>query len=75
VYFPWNPLLTIITERRVYPFDNALFCLTQAGLEPRHETVRATVPPSPLIIYHEPVQGHFALRYFPEKMNPAARPR
>jgi hypothetical protein len=67
VYFPWNPLLTIIAERKIQPFDNALFCLVQARLEPDPALVRAAVPPDPVIIYHEPVQGHFALRYFPER--------
>ncbi len=60
IYFPWNPMLTIITERRVYPLDDALYGLATAGLEPPPEIIRATVPPGALLIYHEDPQSHFA---------------
>ncbi len=64
IYFPWDPLLTIITERRVYPLDDALYCLAVAGLEPPPEKIRATVPPDVLVVYHDNAYIKFAARYF-----------
>ena len=63
-YFPWNPLVTIISDHKIYPFDDALLCLWRAGLSPSMEAIRAAVPRDASIIYHEPVQSHFALNYF-----------
>jgi hypothetical protein len=63
-YFPWNPLVTIIADRRVQPLDDALYCLWNVGLEIPAEKVRAAVPRNPIILYEEPAQSHFALRYF-----------
>lgn len=65
LYFPWNPLLTLITDRKIYPFDDALFCLDRAGLAPPMAAVRAAVPPEAVLYYEEPAQSHFALNYFP----------
>jgi hypothetical protein len=65
IYFPWNPLLTIISERRVYPLDDALYCLAVAGLEPPPDAIRAAVPDGAVLVYHENAQSHFAARYFP----------
>lgn len=70
IYLPWNPLTTIITERKIYPFDEALHYLWLSRLEPPHAAIVAAVPADPLIIYQEPSQTHFALRYF---RKPAAR--
>jgi len=70
LYMPWNPLITIISDHRVYPFDDALYCLWLAHLAPRPEAVRAAVPPEAMILYQEPSQSHFALRYF----GPSTRP-
>ena len=64
-YFPWNPLVTLIADRRVQPLDDALYCLWHVGLEPPADKIRAAVPPNPIILYEEPAQSHFALRYFP----------
>jgi len=72
IYLPWNPLTTLITERKIYPFDEALHYLWLARLEPRREAILAAVPADPLIIYQEPSQTHFALRYFEKK--PATKP-
>jgi hypothetical protein len=74
IYLPWNPLTTIITERRIYPFDEALHFLWMAGLEPPREAIVAAVPAGAMIVYQEPAQGHFALRYFDAKAAPAAPP-
>lgn len=64
-YLPWNPLVTIITERRIYPFDDALLCLHRADLAPAPATVRAALPVRPIILYPDPVQSRFMLGYFP----------
>lgn len=64
VYFPWNPLPTLITDRRIYPFDNALFCLWAARFEIPAELVRAAAPAKPIIIYDEPAQSKMALEAF-----------
>jgi hypothetical protein len=72
IYLPWNPLTTIITERKIYPFDEALHYLWLARLEPPREAILAAVPPGAMIIYQEPSQSHFALRYFGQQANPPA---
>ncbi|MDI1250706.1 MAG: hypothetical protein PSV13_17725 [Lacunisphaera sp.] len=64
-YYPWNPLVTLIAERKIQPLDDALYCLWLAGLDPSAEKIRAAVPARPIIVYEEPAQSHFALRYFP----------
>ncbi len=74
IYLPWNPLTTIITERKIYPFDEALHYLWLARLEPAREAILAAVPAGALIIYQEPSQSHFALRYFGTQANPPAQP-
>jgi hypothetical protein len=63
-YFPWSPMITIIAERRVSPLDDALYCLWLNRLEPPPDKIRAAVPPDPIILYIEPAQSRFALRYF-----------
>lgn len=65
-YFPWNPLVTLIAEKKIQPLDDALYCLWLMKLEPPVEKIRAAVPARPIILYEEPAQSHFALRYFPE---------
>ena len=64
IYMPWNPLVTIIAERKIYPFDEALHYLWLSRLEPPHAAIRAAVTEGAFIIYHEPCQSHFALNYF-----------
>lgn len=64
IYLPWNPLTTVITERRIYPFDEALHYLWLARLEPPREAILAAVPAGALVVYQEPCQSHFALKYF-----------
>jgi hypothetical protein len=73
IYFPWNPLVTIITDKKIYPFDDALYCLWLAGLEPSAEQIHAAAPTSPYIFYAEPAQSHFALRYFPAHTGPTGK--
>lgn len=63
VYFPWNPLVTVLTERRVRPFDDALLCLERVGFPAEPAAVRAEIPSGALVVYPEPVQSMYALRY------------
>jgi hypothetical protein len=65
MYFPWNPLLTLITDKKIYPFDDALYCLWLGGLEVPVARVRGSLPPGVVVFYEEPAQSHFALNYFP----------
>ncbi len=69
-YFPWSPMITIIAERRISPLDDALYCLWLSKLEPPADRIRAAAPPDPIIMYLEPAQSRFALRYF--KSDPPA---
>jgi hypothetical protein len=64
-YFPWNPLIVLLAEGKLHPTDNALFLLWVMGLEPPAEKIRAAVPERPILVYEEPAQSKFALRYFP----------
>ena len=73
-YFPWNPLVTLMAERRIQPLDDALYCLWLARLEPPAEAIRAAVPGSPVILYEEPAQSRFALRYFSKAGQSVAPP-
>ncbi|HEY4300812.1 MAG TPA: hypothetical protein VGM73_08065 [Candidatus Didemnitutus sp.] len=63
LYLPWNPLLTLITDGRIYPFDDALLCLARAGLEAPRASVQKDIPHGALVVYPDPVQSQFALRY------------
>lgn len=66
VYFPWNPLVTVLTDRRVRPFDDALLCLDRIGFPAERAVVLADIPPGALVVYPDPVQSTFALRYLQE---------
>lgn len=66
-YFPWSPMITIITEHRISPLDDALYCLWLCRLEPPVDKIRAAVPSNPVIIYSEPAQSRFAMRYFDQR--------
>jgi hypothetical protein len=70
IYLPWNPLTTVITERKIYPFDEALRYLWLARLEPPRGAILAAVPAGALIVYQEPSQSYFALRYFNKGAQP-----
>jgi hypothetical protein len=63
LYLPWNPLLTLITDGRIYPFDDALLCLGRAGLEAPRASVQKEIPHHALVVYPDPVQSQYALRY------------
>jgi hypothetical protein len=75
LYLPWNPLITIISDRKIYPFDDALLSLWRAKLEPPREAIRAAIPAGAVIFYQEPSQSHFALNYFGPEARAAAEPK
>lgn len=75
IYLPWNPLITIVTENKIYPFDDALLSLWRADLEPPIAVIRAAVPAGAVIIYEEPSQSRFALNYFGPEARAAAHPK
>lgn len=64
LYLPWNPLITIISDGKIYPFDDALLCLWRAGLAPTPATVRGAMPAGAEVIYQTSNQSRFALTYF-----------
>ncbi|HET7538136.1 MAG TPA: hypothetical protein VFJ90_16870 [Candidatus Didemnitutus sp.] len=64
LYLPWNPIPTIIAERKIYPFDGALKYMWHAGVEPPRAAIKAAVPEGAALLYNEPSQSHFALNYF-----------
>lgn len=64
VYFPWNPLVTVLSERQVRPFDDALLCLERVGFPADRTEVLKAIPPGALVVYPDPVQSTFVLKYF-----------
>lgn len=74
-YYPWNPLITILSDRKVYPFDDALKCLWIAQLEPPAQVIRAAIPEGAVIVYHESSQSKFVLNYFGSESRAAAEPK
>lgn len=76
VYFPWNPLVTLMTDGKIYPFDDALLCLNRSGLAPSAAAVLRDIPRGALIVYPDPVQSRFALTYLTARRppEPAAKP-
>lgn len=75
IYFPWNPLITIISDRKVYPFDDAVKCLWIAKLEPPVDVIRAAMPKGAVIYYQEPSQSKFMLNYVETEARKDAFPR
>lgn len=75
IYFPWNPLITIISDRKVYPFDDAVKCLWIAKLEPPVAAIRAAMPKGAVIYYQEPSQSKFMLNYVETEARKDAFPK
>ena len=70
IYLPWNPLITILTEDKIYPFDNALLCLEIAGMPLPASVVRATIPPNSLILFPKFTQSARVLDYLGSANSP-----
>jgi hypothetical protein len=64
LYLPWNPLITMISDGKIYPFDDALLCLWRAGLSPSPAVVRGAMPAGAEVLYQTSNQSRFALTYF-----------
>lgn len=75
LYLPWNPLVTILSDGKVYPFDDALKCLWLAKLEPPVEAIRAALPKGAVIFYQEPSQSKFVLNYLGPEARKDADPK
>lgn len=66
-YYPCNPLIALMAERRDYPFDYGLYDWRLAGAAPNSARLRALLPDTlTFIIYHEKDPSHELLRVFPE---------
>jgi hypothetical protein len=63
LYLPWNPLITIISDGKIYPFDDALLCLWRAGLAPPRDAIRRAMPAGAEVLYQASNQSRFALTY------------
>ncbi len=74
LYMPWDPLVTLMTDRKIYPFDDALLGLSRAGFPASREAVLGEIPRGALIVYPDPVQSSFALSYLQTPPAPAAPP-
>lgn len=65
-YFPCNPLISLMAERRDYPFDYGVYDWRLAGAAPDAARLRAQLPASlAFIIYHEKDMSREVLRAFP----------
>jgi hypothetical protein len=56
-YFPWNPLVTLMAERRDYPFEGAYRDYLKTSHAPSPGAIRAAFPATlDFVIYHESEQ-------------------
>jgi len=53
-YFPWNPLVTILTDHQVYPTEDALYYQRLTGLQSPPAALAVAVPSDAIIVYHDP---------------------
>lgn len=66
-YYPCNPLIALMAERRDYPFDYGLYDWRLAGAAPDPARLRALLPGTlRFIVYHEKDPSHEMLRIFPD---------
>jgi hypothetical protein len=66
IYFPWNPLITLLTDRRIYPFEDALYCLTLVRTDPPSSAaIRSALPSRPLVVYDPIAPTREVARYSP----------
>jgi hypothetical protein len=66
IYLPWNPLPTLLSDGKIYPFEYALFArqITGTGLSP--EQIRAALPAQPVVLYDPLAPTRDIARYLPE---------
>lgn len=67
VYFPWNPLTSILAQHRVYHFDYGVYDrnLGQALVTPAHIAL-ALPSPRPVIASYRAHHDHILRKYFPD---------
>jgi hypothetical protein len=66
IYFPWNPLITLLTDRRIYPFEDALYCLTLVRSDPPSaDAIRSALPGRPLVVYDPIAPTRDVAKYSP----------
>ncbi len=83
IYFPSNPLITLLTDRTIYPFDDAIGCMSNIKHPVPASRLRAALPPDPLIVYESIAASRDNARNFPglktvllrDIMNERALPR
>jgi hypothetical protein len=71
VYFPWNPLVGLLTEHRLYPFDAGLNVLWNSRLMPTYQSVLEAVPAGRAMVYSPYAQNRFILYYLAGRGDPA----
>jgi hypothetical protein len=59
IYFPFNPLVTLFTEKRILPFDDAISDLSFAGLLPPVQRFQEAIPPDVEIVMPMGVEQSF----------------
>lgn len=59
IYFPFNPLVTLFTEKRILPFDDAVSDLSFAGLLPPVQRFHEAIPADAEIVIPAGVQQCF----------------
>lgn len=66
LYLPWNPLITILTDHKVYPFEYGLFARQLSGTPVSEASIRAALPANPVILYDRTACVREISRYLPE---------
>ena len=68
LYLPWYPLAGLLTEKKLYAFDDAVFNLLAAGAAPDAMAIRATVPAHVRLLAYQTdvIASQAMLAYYPE---------
>jgi len=65
IFFPWNALITLMSERRQLPTEDGLSCMEVLGRKVPAAAVRTAIPEGMKIYYDESAPGRDTMRYFP----------
>jgi hypothetical protein len=66
LYLPWNPLITLITDGKIYPFEYALYARAITGTALTAVEIRAALPPEPIVLYDPLAATRTIGHYLPE---------
>jgi hypothetical protein len=66
LYLPWNPLITLLTDGKIYPFEYALYARAITGTALSPEQIRAALPPEPVVLYDPLAATRNIASYLPE---------